>query len=260
MKNAQAGEFAQPPEKLKRELMTTLRGHFRPEFLNRLDEVIVFESLSKAQIEDIVRLQLEQVKRAARPGHLPAHRRQPGRPPRRRGLPAGVRRPRAEAADPPATGDAPGHGDAQGRGERGRDGHLLLRRQGRRRLPARAPRRSRRHARNPAPAETPKGRATAARKPAAKKAPPPRARPTSRRPSDPTKVGEQGTGRSVEISPRLRMRPGRSISHEELPMRVTTHATLAAASAAQRPPPRSPSISGMPPRRSPGHPRATLPR
>ena len=61
-----AGEFAQPPEKLKRELMTTLRGHFRPEFLNRLDEVIVFESLSsKAQIEDIVRLQLERVKRAA---------------------------------------------------------------------------------------------------------------------------------------------------------------------------------------------------
>ncbi|MER1157415.1 Clp protease ClpC, partial [Pseudomonas aeruginosa] len=48
-----------------RELMTTLRGHFRPEFLNRLDEVIVFESLSKAQIEDIVRLQLERVKRAA---------------------------------------------------------------------------------------------------------------------------------------------------------------------------------------------------
>ncbi|HBO3292651.1 TPA: AAA family protein disaggregase ClpG [Pseudomonas aeruginosa] len=65
MKNAQAGEFAQPPEKLKRELMNTLRGHFRPEFLNRLDEVIVFESLSKAQIEDIVRLQLERVKRAA---------------------------------------------------------------------------------------------------------------------------------------------------------------------------------------------------
>ncbi|WP_048281471.1 AAA family ATPase, partial [Pseudomonas aeruginosa] len=65
MKNAQAGEFTQPPEKLKRELMTTLRGHFRPEFLNRLDEVIVFESLSKAQIEDIVRLQLERVKRAA---------------------------------------------------------------------------------------------------------------------------------------------------------------------------------------------------
>ncbi|WP_162597620.1 AAA family ATPase, partial [Pseudomonas aeruginosa] len=65
MKNAQAGEFAQPPEKLKRELMTPLRGHFRPEFLNRLDEVIVFESLSKAQIEDIVRLQLERVKRAA---------------------------------------------------------------------------------------------------------------------------------------------------------------------------------------------------
>lgn len=51
---------------LKDELMEVLRQHFRPEFLNRVDEVIVFEALGKEQIEQIVTLQLEKVKRIAR--------------------------------------------------------------------------------------------------------------------------------------------------------------------------------------------------
>ena len=51
---------------LKDELMDVLRQRFRPEFLNRLDEVIVFEALEKEQIEQIVNLQLERVKRMAR--------------------------------------------------------------------------------------------------------------------------------------------------------------------------------------------------
>ena len=51
---------------LKEELMEVLRQRFRPEFLNRLDEVIVFEALDKEQIEQIVNLQLERVKRMAR--------------------------------------------------------------------------------------------------------------------------------------------------------------------------------------------------
>lgn len=51
---------------LKDELMEVLRQRFRPEFLNRLDEVIVFEALDKEQIEQIVNLQLERVKRMAR--------------------------------------------------------------------------------------------------------------------------------------------------------------------------------------------------
>jgi ATP-dependent Clp protease ATP-binding subunit ClpC len=50
---------------LKDELMEVLRQHFRPEFLNRVDEVIVFEALDKEQIEEIVYLQLEKVKRIA---------------------------------------------------------------------------------------------------------------------------------------------------------------------------------------------------
>lgn len=46
---------------LKAELMNTLRGHFRPEFINRIDDIIVFESLGKEHIKNIVRIQLEKV-------------------------------------------------------------------------------------------------------------------------------------------------------------------------------------------------------
>ncbi|WP_128514982.1 ATP-dependent Clp protease ATP-binding subunit [Tabrizicola thermarum] len=59
------GTPAEKPETLKAELMDVLRGHFRPEFLNRLDEIIVFHSLTKAEIRQIVLLQLERVKRTA---------------------------------------------------------------------------------------------------------------------------------------------------------------------------------------------------
>jgi ATP-dependent Clp protease ATP-binding subunit ClpC len=45
--------------------MEVVRGHFRPEFLNRIDEIIVFHSLSKEEIRRIVLLQLERVKRTA---------------------------------------------------------------------------------------------------------------------------------------------------------------------------------------------------
>lgn len=51
--------------KLKRELMDVLRGHFRPEFINRIDEIIVFHALGRTEIRSIVELQLERVRRTA---------------------------------------------------------------------------------------------------------------------------------------------------------------------------------------------------
>ncbi|MBC7220299.1 ATP-dependent Clp protease ATP-binding subunit [Candidatus Bipolaricaulota bacterium] len=51
---------------LKEKLMDVLRQYFRPEFLNRIDEVIVFHALTPGQIRDIVLLQLERVRRVAR--------------------------------------------------------------------------------------------------------------------------------------------------------------------------------------------------
>jgi ATP-dependent Clp protease ATP-binding subunit ClpC len=50
---------------LKGKLQELLRRHFRPEFLNRVDEVIVFQALGKKEIEAIVRLQLERVRKTA---------------------------------------------------------------------------------------------------------------------------------------------------------------------------------------------------
>lgn len=40
------------------EIMGVLRGHFRPEFLNRIDDIIIFDSLNREEIHKIVRLQL----------------------------------------------------------------------------------------------------------------------------------------------------------------------------------------------------------
>jgi len=39
-----------------------MREHFRPEFLNRIDEIVVFEPLSREQIGEIVDLQLERLR------------------------------------------------------------------------------------------------------------------------------------------------------------------------------------------------------
>jgi ATP-dependent Clp protease ATP-binding subunit ClpB len=43
--------------------MEVLQQHFRPEFLNRVDEVIVFKALTKEQLRAIVDIQLEGLRR-----------------------------------------------------------------------------------------------------------------------------------------------------------------------------------------------------
>ncbi len=45
------GEISEESERL---VMADLRAHFRPEFLNRLDEIIMFKPLAKSDIEDII--------------------------------------------------------------------------------------------------------------------------------------------------------------------------------------------------------------
>ena len=51
------------PEKTRRAVMDELRRTFRPEFLNRLDEVVLFHPLGRVQIEAIVRIQLAELAR-----------------------------------------------------------------------------------------------------------------------------------------------------------------------------------------------------
>jgi len=50
-------------EKASEQVMTALHGHFRPEFLNRVDDIIVFGPLGKEQLVKIVELRLEDVRR-----------------------------------------------------------------------------------------------------------------------------------------------------------------------------------------------------
>ncbi len=60
LENAGAqGEIAEP---VRRQVMAELRRQFRPEFLNRVDEVVLFKPLTLAEIERIVELQLQLIR------------------------------------------------------------------------------------------------------------------------------------------------------------------------------------------------------
>ena len=49
----------QPTEEVERRVREVLRQHFRPEFLNRIDEVVVFHALDAKNIEAIAKIQLK---------------------------------------------------------------------------------------------------------------------------------------------------------------------------------------------------------
>ncbi|HTM90756.1 MAG TPA: ATP-dependent chaperone ClpB [Terriglobales bacterium] len=50
-------------ENARRQVMNALQGHFRPEFLNRVDDVIIFNPLGKEQLSKIIELRLEDLRR-----------------------------------------------------------------------------------------------------------------------------------------------------------------------------------------------------
>ena len=56
------GEDADTYERMKAEVLEALRQHFRPEFLNRVDEVVVFHSLTREQLKQIVGIQLQRLR------------------------------------------------------------------------------------------------------------------------------------------------------------------------------------------------------
>ncbi len=53
----QGGDFAQ----MKSSVLNILRQHFRPEFLNRVDEIVVFHALAKEQVRSIAKLVLDKL-------------------------------------------------------------------------------------------------------------------------------------------------------------------------------------------------------
>jgi ATP-dependent Clp protease ATP-binding subunit ClpB len=48
-------------ERMRQRVMDGLRAHFKPEFLNRLDDIIIFHALSKDQIKKIVDIQMNRL-------------------------------------------------------------------------------------------------------------------------------------------------------------------------------------------------------
>lgn len=48
-------------DRMKEAVLDEMRGHFRPEFLNRVDEIIVFHALSEAHLKEIVVIQLKRL-------------------------------------------------------------------------------------------------------------------------------------------------------------------------------------------------------
>jgi ATP-dependent Clp protease ATP-binding subunit ClpB len=52
----------QDSDAVRDEVMSAVRGHFRPEFLNRLDEIVLFHRLQRSQMADIVKIQLERLR------------------------------------------------------------------------------------------------------------------------------------------------------------------------------------------------------
>ena len=52
------GDDAEAYEGMKRDALEALRNEFRPEFLNRVDEIVVFHSLSRDHLKQIIEIQL----------------------------------------------------------------------------------------------------------------------------------------------------------------------------------------------------------
>ena len=48
-------------EEMERLVMGALRSHFRPEFLNRIDDTILFHALTKKELRSIVTIQLKRI-------------------------------------------------------------------------------------------------------------------------------------------------------------------------------------------------------
>jgi ATP-dependent Clp protease ATP-binding subunit ClpB len=57
-------------ERMKDTVLEELRGHFRPEFLNRVDETIVFHALTEQHLKEIVEIQLNGLRKRLADRHI----------------------------------------------------------------------------------------------------------------------------------------------------------------------------------------------
>ncbi len=96
--NLREGEDTKTVEK---EVMGVVRGHFRPEFLNRVDEIILFHRLRREDMSEIVDIQLKPPEPAfGGPQDRAQPRRQGAAMARRQGVRSDLWRASVEARDP----------------------------------------------------------------------------------------------------------------------------------------------------------------
>src|SRR5262249_31888229 len=57
-------------ERMKGAVLEEMRQHFRPEFLNRVDDIIVFHALSEEHLKEIVEIQLDRLRQRLAERHI----------------------------------------------------------------------------------------------------------------------------------------------------------------------------------------------
>ena len=67
---ARAGDCRDLDENTRRRIDEVVRAHFRPEFLNRVDEIIVFHALERSHLADIAGIQLDALARRLADRHV----------------------------------------------------------------------------------------------------------------------------------------------------------------------------------------------
>ena len=108
---------------VREQVMAVVRANFRPEFLNRVDEVILFHRLKREQMEAIVEIQLERLKKLLEERKIALELDALGAEVAgREGLRPGLRRAPAEARHPEAGAGPAGGEDPPRRGPRRRPG------------------------------------------------------------------------------------------------------------------------------------------
>jgi ATP-dependent Clp protease ATP-binding subunit ClpB len=66
----QEAAVARDETKMRQRAMEVLREHFRPEFLNRIDDIVVFRPLTPAELGEIVDLQVKQLAKRLEGNHI----------------------------------------------------------------------------------------------------------------------------------------------------------------------------------------------
>ena len=93
----------------RRDVMDQLKQQFRPEFINRIDEIVLFEPLRQSDIAQVVDLQMARLSKLAADKRITLELTAKGREfLAAGGLRPDLRRPAAEAGDPEARAGSPG--------------------------------------------------------------------------------------------------------------------------------------------------------